>query len=105
MISLFIKILGEFKYFSGTVLDTEGASLTSIGDDMDFSAYGFGFFFPKWLFPNYSSALGVLQQSGSRISKNAAQCAMKAVVKTCKIKKKYPSILSGTMPPTFLNVA
>jgi len=61
---------------------------------------------PKWLFPNYSSALGVVQQSGSRISKNAAQCAMKAVVKTCKIKKKYPSILSGiVMPPTFLNVA
>ncbi len=61
---------------------------------------------PKWIFPNYPSSLGVLQQSGSRISKNAAQCAMKAVVETCKIKKKYPSILSGiVMPPTSLNVA
>lgn len=61
---------------------------------------------PQWIFPNYPSSLGVLQQSGARISKTAAQSAMKAIVKSCKIKKKCPSIPSDIVtPPISLNAA
>jgi integrase/recombinase XerD len=59
---------------------------------------------PKWIFPNYPTSLGVLHQSSRRITKTGAQSAMKAIVKTCKIKKKCRSTLSDiATPPTFLN--
>lgn len=48
---------------------------------------------PKWIFPNYPDSLGVLHQSDLHLGKVGAQGAMKAIVKSCKIKKKSPSIL------------
>jgi integrase len=61
---------------------------------------------PKWLFPSYSSSLGVLQQSNRRLTKIGAQQAMKAIVKSCNIKKKYPfTPCAIVMRPIFLNVA
>lgn len=61
---------------------------------------------PKWIFPSYPDALGVLNQSDIHLGKTGAQGAMKAIVETCKIKKKSPSILSGIVtPPIFLNAA
>jgi integrase len=61
---------------------------------------------PQWIFPNYQSSLGVLQQSDIYMGKGGAQAAMKAIVATCKIKKKYPSTPFGiVLPPIFLNAA
>lgn len=61
---------------------------------------------PKWLFPSYSSSLGVLQQSNRRLTKIGAQQAMTAIVKSCNIKKKYPfTPCAIAMRPIFLNVA
>lgn len=48
---------------------------------------------PKWLFPSYTDSLGVVQQSEHHLSKVGAQGAMKAIVKSCGIKKKSPFIL------------
>ncbi len=61
---------------------------------------------PKWLFPSYSSSLGVVHQADRRLTKIGAQQAMKAIVESCNIKKKCPfTVFATVMRPIFLNAA
>ncbi len=58
---------------------------------------------PTWLFP---SPVGVIQQATPHMDRGGAQSAMKAVVKDCGIKKKYPSTTCAiVMQPTYSNAA
>lgn len=59
---------------------------------------------PKWLFPNYRGNLQTIRGAKTHMNIGSAQQAMKAVVDTCNIKKKSPSIAFVTpMPPTCWN--
>lgn len=61
---------------------------------------------PKLLFPNLTGSAERIQQATHHMDRGGAQNAMKMVVKECGIKKKCPSIRSGTAGPrTFLSVA
>ena len=61
---------------------------------------------PRLLFPNPVGSATTIQQATRHMDRGGAQSAMKAVVKDCRIKKKSPSILSGTaLPPTCWNAA
>ncbi len=61
---------------------------------------------PLWLFPNPVGTPETIKQAIKHMDRGGAQNAMRAVVKTCKIKKKSPSILFGTaLPPTCWNAA
>jgi len=50
---------------------------------------------PTLLFPNPVGKPETIQQAKNHMDRGGAQNAMRAVVKACKIKKKYPSIIYG----------
>ncbi len=59
---------------------------------------------PRLLFPNPVGSASTIQQATRHMDRGGAQSAMKAVVKDCGIKKKYPYTASGTaLPPIYLN--
>lgn len=60
---------------------------------------------PSLLFPNPVGSACTIQQATRHMDRGGAQSAMKAVVKDCGIKKKYPSTVFGTaLPRICLNV-
>ncbi len=61
---------------------------------------------PALLFPNPVGSASHIQQATRHMDRGGAQSAMKAVVKDCGIKKKYPYTTCATaMQPTYLNAA
>lgn len=61
---------------------------------------------PTLLFPNPIGKAENIKNATKHMDRGGAQNAMRAVVKDCKIKKKYPCIPSGTvLPHTCLNAA
>jgi len=60
---------------------------------------------PSLLFPNPVGSASTIQQATRHMDRGGAQSAMKAVVKDCGIKKKYPYTTFGTVLPRIcLNV-
>jgi len=51
---------------------------------------------PRWLFPNARGTKDNYCLAKNHMDRGGAQQAMKRVVEECGIKKKYPSIHSGT---------
>ncbi len=61
---------------------------------------------PRLLFPNPVGKLQNIHLANNHMDRGGAQNAMRAVVKDCKIKKKYPYTRSGTASlPTYWNAA
>ena len=59
---------------------------------------------PAFLFPNPAGKMAHIQQAVSHMDRGGTQNAMKAVVKDCGIKKKYPyTTCAIAMPLTYLN--
>lgn len=61
---------------------------------------------PNLLFPNPTGSAQCIQQATRHMDRGGAQSAMKAVVKDCGIKKKYPYTACVTpLPPIYSNAA
>jgi len=61
---------------------------------------------PRLLFPNPVGKVENIHRAKNHMDRGGAQNAMRAVVKDCKIKKKFPYTHSGTvLPRIYLNVA
>ncbi len=61
---------------------------------------------PALLFPNPVGSAKHIQQAARHMDRGGAQSAMKAVVKDCGIKKKYPyTTFAIAMQPTYSNAA
>ena len=54
---------------------------------------------PRLLFPNARGSMEHIREATTPMDRGATQAAMKAVVQQCGIKKKSPSIPSGTASP------
>jgi len=60
---------------------------------------------PRLLFPNPVGSASHIQQATRHMDRGGAQSAMKAVVKDCGIKKKYPyTTCAIVLPPIYSNV-
>ncbi len=61
---------------------------------------------PQLIFPNPVGDAATIQKAKQHMDRGGAQQAMKAVVKDCGIKKKYPYTISDiALQPTYWNVA
>lgn len=61
---------------------------------------------PHLLFPNPVGSAQTIQLAKNHMDRGGAQTAMRAVVKTCAIKKKFPyTVFATALPRTYLNAA